>query len=54
MAMTYSAGDAVALHTAYASAGRAMSSGRIGGSMDFTDDERRQAIGAESKKNNKK
>jgi hypothetical protein len=37
----------------YASAGRAMSGGRFGLAMDFTDEDRRQARGGESKKNNK-
>lgn len=54
MAMTYSAADDDAVHATWASASRAMSSGRSGLAMDFTDQERLQARGGGSKKNKKK
>lgn len=51
--MTYNADDDIAVRATYASAGRAMSSGRLGGAMDFSDEERLQARGDKSKKNKK-
>ena len=50
MAMTYSADDDVAVHAAYASAGRAMASSRAGLAAEFTDEDRRQARGGSGKK----
>jgi hypothetical protein len=50
MAMTYSADDDVAVHAAYASAGRAMASSRAGLAAEFTDEDRRQARGGSGKR----
>ncbi len=51
--MTYSA-DAVAVEATWASTGEAMSRGRFGGAMGFTEEERRQAKGGVSTKRGKK
>ncbi|MEO8813863.1 MAG: VWA domain-containing protein [Mycobacterium sp.] len=51
--MTYNADDDIAVRATYVSAGRAMSSRRLGEAMDFSAEERLQARGDKSKKNKK-
>lgn len=51
MSMTYDADDEGAVRATYVSAGRAMSSGRLGRAMDFSPEERRQSRSSGSKRN---
>ena len=52
--LTYNAADDVAVDATYAVVGKAMSSGRSGRAMSFSDEDRRQARGGGAKKNKKK
>ena len=47
--MTYSA-DPMAVEATWASAGRSMSTGRLGKAMTFTEEERRRAEGGGTRK----